>query len=101
MPDLSNLADQAGDRPGLIASHLRFYQRRHQISDAELARRLHCDVSDLTRLRLCRFPRSEHFDEDVTRIADHVHVDVAVLAGILRSVKSARKRFLRFRLLTD
>ncbi len=83
MADLSNLARQAEERPGFIASRLAAYQRAKHLDDADLATQLDCSVDNLTHIRLCTLPRPDYFDEDVQRIAEHVHADPAALAQIL------------------
>jgi hypothetical protein len=83
MADLSNLARQAEERPGLIASRLATYQQAKQLDDADLATQLDCTVDNLIHLRLCSLPRPDHFDEDVQSIAEYAHADPAALAQIL------------------
>lgn len=83
MADLSHLANQAASRPEFIASQLAAYQQEKHLDDASLAAQLGCSLDDLTHLRLCARPRLDHFDEDVTRIAQHVHANRATLAHLL------------------
>src|SRR5437588_2130302 len=72
MPDLSNIARQAASRPDLVASELSNYQLEDGLDDAGLAAQLGCSVDVLTRLRLCTLPRSDHFWDDVSRVAEYV-----------------------------
>jgi hypothetical protein len=81
--DLSNLARQAASKPEFVASRLAAYQQVNTLEDATLAKQLGCSLDDLTHLRLCALPRPGHFEEDVERIAKHVHADATVLTQIL------------------
>ncbi len=83
MADLSHLARQAASKPEFVASHLAAYQQAKYLDDAALVDQLGCELSDLTHLRLCMAPRDEHFQEDVERIANHVHANAKVLAQVL------------------
>jgi hypothetical protein len=83
MADLSNLARQAASRAGFVAYRLAEYQRTNNLDDTALATRLGCTLDDLTHLRLCGRPRSDHFSEDVARIARHVHADADALGRLL------------------
>ena len=85
MADLSNLARMAENRDGFIAGPLAAYQQVHNLDDHGLAAMLHCTVENITHLKLCKLPRPRHYDQDIARIAEHVHVDPAVLAQILHS----------------
>ena len=84
MADLSHLARLAANKPEFIASHLAAYQQEKQRDDAALAAQLGCSLDDLTHLRLCKCPRLDHFDEDITRIAQHVHANWSALTSLLR-----------------
>ncbi len=59
------------------------YQQAHTLDDLHLAQLLQCNVADLVHLRLCQLPRTDHFDQDLARIAEHVHADAAILAQVL------------------
>ena len=82
---LSRLAHMAEAHAGFIAGPLANYQRAHTLDDHGLAQLLHCSVDDLTHLKLCQLPRPDHFDQDLARIAEHVHADAAILAQVLNS----------------
>lgn len=86
MPDLSNLARQAASRPDLVASEPANYQLENGLDDAGLAARLGCSVDVLTRLGLCTLPRSDHFGDDVNRVAEYAGVDAVQLGDILAHV---------------
>ena len=83
MADLSNLARQAESRDMFVAHRIAAYQQAHGLDDLALAAELGCEIADLTHLRLCSLPRSDHFQEDLRRIASHTHVDATKLAQIL------------------
>jgi len=70
-------------RAGFIAGPLAAYQQAHTLDDLHLAQLLQCNVADLVHLRLCQLPRTDHFDQDLARIAEHVHADAAILAQVL------------------
>jgi hypothetical protein len=80
---LSNLARMAQARAGFIAGPLAAYQQTHNLDDHALAEQLHCSVEDLVHLRLCQLPRPDHYDQDIERIAAHVHADPAALTQVL------------------
>jgi len=84
MADLSKLARQAASKPEFVAQRLAAYQQAKNFADAALAKQLGCSLDDLTHFRLCTRPRLDHFEEDVERIANHVHANAVVLAQILR-----------------
>ncbi len=83
MADLSHLARQAASKPEFVASKLAAYQRAKSLDDAALANQLGCSLDDLPHLRLCMLPRLDHFEENVERIASHVHANAVVLAQVL------------------
>lgn len=85
MADLSNLARLAASKPEFVAHRLAAYQQQMQCDDTDLAAQLGCSLEDLTHLRLCTLPRSDHFQEDIERIATHVHAKADELTKILRS----------------
>ena len=82
-PSFETLVRLAEKRGVLLASVLAAYQQRHQLSDAQLSEQLHCTPDNLTHLKLCEVPRSDHFQEDVQRIANHIHVSAEDLTRIL------------------
>jgi hypothetical protein len=82
---LSNLARMAENHDGFIAGPLAAYQQAHNLDDHGLAQLLHCSVEDLTHLKLCKFPRPDHHDQDIARIAAHTHANPATLAQVLNS----------------
>ncbi len=85
MANLSHLARQAASKPEFVASKLAAYQQEKHLDDVALADQLGCSLDDLTHLRLCMLPRLDHFDENVERIASHVHAKADELAKILSS----------------
>jgi hypothetical protein len=85
---LSSIARRAEQRPHFLAALLGAYARSEDLDDAELAGRLGCAVEQLSRLKLCRAPRSEPAEmrQDVARLAglfgvDEVQLCRAVLRG--------------------
>lgn len=83
MAELSNLARQAEGRSGFIAGLVARYQQSHNLGDQGLADLLHCSLDDLIHLKLCALPRQDHFQEDLVRIAEHVHANAGELARVL------------------
>jgi hypothetical protein len=83
---LEALARRVEDNPDFLAFTLADYARSEQLSDSALAVRLGCDVRQLSRLRLCRRPRSEPelFQSDVTRIASALDIDRDILLEAVR-----------------
>jgi hypothetical protein len=78
---LSSLARRAEERPTFLAALLGAYARSEDLDDAELADRLGCPAEQLSRLKLCRAPRTEPAEmrQDVARLAELFGVDEAVL----------------------
>lgn len=70
----------------LLASPLMAFQNDEHVDDPALAVRLECSQGDLLQLRLCEIPRREHFEEDVDRIAEHVHASKGTLAHLLKQI---------------
>jgi len=85
MADLSHLAHQAGSKPEFVAQRLAAYQQAKNLDDAALVDQLGCSLDDLTHFRLCMLPRLNHFEEDVERIATHVHAKPDMLTKVLCS----------------
>jgi hypothetical protein len=83
---LAALAVRVEEDPDFLAMTLAVYARSEGFDDAALAARLGCDVRQLTKLRLCRRPRSEpeRFQADVMRIASAYPIDRDVLLEALR-----------------
>src|SRR5215213_1619705 len=83
---LEALARRVEENPDFLAFTLADYARSEELSDAALAVRLGCDVRKLSKLRLCRRPRSgpEHFQVDVTRIASAFDIDRDILLEAVR-----------------
>src|SRR3954470_25065209 len=84
---LSSLARRAEQRPAFLAALLGAYARSEDLDDAELADRLGCPVEQLSRLKLCRAPRSDPAEmrEDVVRLAQLFGVDeTALRQAVLR-----------------
>ena len=90
-PSLCTLANLAAKRGVLLAAILTHYQQRHQRSDAELASHLQMTGEQLLHLKLCEVPRTDHFDEDVERIAEHVHANAVMLSLVLREAESVNR----------
>ncbi len=67
----------------LLAAVLTTYQEQYRLDDTALAAQIGCSPEDVTHLKLCDVPRPDHFEEDIRRIADHVHADAALLMQIL------------------
>jgi hypothetical protein len=84
-PSFETLVRLAVEKGVLLASVLARYQQEHHIDDAQLSHRLDCTPDSLIHLKLCEVPRPDHFQEDIERIANHVHVKADELAKILRS----------------
>lgn len=80
---LSRLARQAESRSEFVASRVAAYQEANGLDDIALAALLGCGQASLVHLRLCFLPRSDHFQEDVQVIANHVHADPVKLAEVL------------------
>ena len=85
MADLSNLARQAASKPEFVAHTLALYQKAKNLDDATLAKQLDCSPDDLIHLCLCMLPRLDCFDEDIERIASHVHAKAEELKKLLRN----------------
>jgi hypothetical protein len=78
--------------PEFLASALNEYRVAHDLTDAQLADFLGCKGGAVTRLALCRVPRSTHalFRPDVEQIALYVHCMPERLAQLVREVIAAR-----------
>lgn len=83
---LAILAQRAESDSFFLASALAKYAESENLSEAELAQVLGCDVASLPRLWLCRRPRREpaFFREDVSRIASALEVNSERLAEVVR-----------------
>jgi hypothetical protein len=74
-------------RQHYLSRPLAAYQRRHEVSDLDLAAELHCDPSALTLLRLCRAPRPGwKFAGDVAEVCVRFGCDAAALRRILEGM---------------
>lgn len=82
-PSFETLVRLAVERGVLLASLLQRYQLRYHLNDAHFSEHLHCTMDNLIHLKLCDLPRSDHFQEDIERIAEHTHGDVVALTRIL------------------
>jgi hypothetical protein len=78
MNRLNHLAARVADDPAFVAYALRRY------ADADLPMILRCDAATITRLKLCRMPRSTHFDADVAEIAHRFGLHAGRLGRVLR-----------------
>jgi 3-deoxy-D-manno-octulosonic-acid transferase len=79
---LSRLAKQTEHHPGFIAAHLATYQQEHHMDDQALAEMLGATDAQLTHLKLCQLPRHDHRQQDIQCIAEHLHIDTAVLTQL-------------------
>jgi hypothetical protein len=82
-PSFETLVRLAVERGVLLASLSQRYQLRYHLNDAHFSEHLHCTMDNLTHLKLCDLPRSDHFQEDIERIAEHM-VNWVKLQPILR-----------------
>lgn len=89
---LEALARRVEGDPDYLAFLLRLYAEAEQLDDPGLTAALGCRPEDLTRLRLCRAPRSDpaRFRADVARIAGHFEIDEVRLLGVLRRAEALR-----------
>jgi hypothetical protein len=85
---LDHLAARVGTDPLFLANALAEYARSEELDDDGLAAALGCVRTDLTRLRLCGAPRSDHFRADVDAIAIHFGIDPNALTAIVRRGQS-------------
>jgi hypothetical protein len=82
---LENLAERLEKDPFFIACPLRLFATALELEDTQLAQRLGCSPDQLTPLRLCRAPQAEEgFQQDIGRVAAHVHADATALAEAVR-----------------
>jgi hypothetical protein len=91
---LGDLTAHLGDNSFFLAWALAAYQRRHRLTDLDLAAALHGDPSALLALRLCPrpVPEGERFEEDVAAIAGRYGCDQAALRFILEEAGSPPAR---------
>jgi hypothetical protein len=72
------------DTTTFTAPLLARYKEEHQLDDPALANLLGCTEEDLVHLALCGRPRSDCFEQDISRIAAHVHALEEALASLYR-----------------
>jgi hypothetical protein len=85
-PDsLGDLTAHLAGNPYFLGWALAAYQRRHRLTDLDVAAALHGDPSALTALRLCQrpVPEGERFEEDVAALAGRFGCDRAALLLVL------------------
>jgi hypothetical protein len=75
---LEHFTERLKRHPGLIAHNLRLLTRQ------EIAARLNIDQAAVTRLLLCRTPRTDHTTEDMQEIAGYIGANASDLAILLR-----------------
>lgn len=75
---LERFADRLRTEPGFISYELRTLGRE------EIADQLRIDQADVTRLLLCRTPRSDRTAADIEQIAAYVGTDAGTLGALLR-----------------
>jgi len=81
-------AKRAARRPEYLGWILAEYLASEGKPVVTLQAELRCDEGAMRRLALCRRPRHERFEGDITRIATVLGLDGAVLAGIVRRVQA-------------
>jgi len=83
---LERLARRVEGDPFFLATPLACFARGERLDDVALSARLGCEVSTLTRLRLCRAPdpRPPGFWQDTQAIAARFGLDADVLAEVVR-----------------
>ncbi|CAG0947699.1 hypothetical protein ANRL1_04441 [Anaerolineae bacterium] len=87
---LIRLAHRLEANDCFIAWALATYRKQEKLNDRELSEQLGASDELLTRLALCKRPNSAspQFADQVRKIAEYSHVDVARLAMVLRQVES-------------
>jgi hypothetical protein len=86
MGQLDRIANTAQKDPFFLGWWLERFRQAEGLDDAGLMARLGCRPEQLTRLRLCRFPRQDAagFREDVTRICEAYALEPSRLAVVVR-----------------
>jgi hypothetical protein len=84
--------------PFFLASTFATYRIEYDVTDAQLAKVLDCDVETVKRLSLCRAPRVEGknlFVSDVRAVAKYASCDWVGLSRVVRAAQaiSTLKRF--------
>jgi hypothetical protein len=79
-------ADKSSSYSWTLGSLLKDYCSLERLAQDDLAAYLGCNPESLNWLSLCRKPRSDHFVEDVTRIAKRFDLDKSKLAHIVRRI---------------
>jgi hypothetical protein len=89
---LEALARRVEGDPDYLAYLLRLYADAERLDDPGLTAALGCRPEDLTRLRLCRAPRSDAAGPraDVARIAEHFRLDEVRLLSVVRRAAALR-----------
>ena len=85
---LARAATRASRRAFFFASALEDYRKIEGLDEVQLSDYLRCTSKDLTRLALCRRPKSESpkFKDEVRAIAQRTGVDAGRLMKLLRHV---------------
>ena len=93
-PKLQHMARLARERPTLLANLLKIYQDQEGLNEIQLAAFLNTDINQLTRLALCRRPRTDPsvFRSDIEQIAGYTSVNPAQLAKLVRSAMALEIR---------
>jgi hypothetical protein len=85
---MQRLVERTRQDAFFVGRALAVYQKLHDMDDPQLAQRLKCSLSDLTRLALCRLPDDKKvgFQHDVRKIAAFAACDPDRLVQLLREV---------------
>jgi hypothetical protein len=83
---IESLARRVEDDPYFLAHPLASYAQSEGLSDYDLAKRLGCEVDQLSRIRLCRRPRSEPalFQDDIASVATAFNISQDILLQAVR-----------------
>jgi hypothetical protein len=93
-PTLHRLARLARERHTLLAGLLAIYQDQEGLNETQLAAFLKGDLNTLSRLALCRRPRTDavNFRPDVEQIAAYTNVNATQLAKLIRAATAYEER---------
>jgi hypothetical protein len=89
---LSKIAEAACKDPFFIGKALSDFGVFKKMDHHALAKWLKCDLTDLTRLTLCRMPNDENdrFQSDVRKIAEFASCDANQLVQLLREINGIK-----------
>lgn len=91
-PSLERLARLARKQQSFLASLLEIYQTQMAVDDSQLALFLDCNMEALTHLALCQRPRPfPYFQQDIERIAQHIHLDSSHLTELIEAAELQEK----------